>query len=150
MNALADDDKLRAITYRINGGFNGFKHRAAALDEAKAIWGDIAVAAAPRIVERGDFDDEVRKLQLLLIEHQVLRGKVDGKFGNGSYLGLYSFKTSQRMSGAGYADAATFAKLREKSRPAPTEAFDTLPQTGNEPEPIRPPMVDFADEPYAV
>ena len=150
MNALADDDKLRAITYRINGGFNGFKHRQAALDEAKAIWGDISVAAGPRIVERGDFGDEVRKLQLLLIEHQVLRGKVDGKFGNGSYLGLFDFKNSQRMSGSGYADAATFAKLREKSRPAPTEVIEALPQIGNEPEPIRPPMLDFGEEPDAV
>ena len=143
MNALADDDKLRAITYRINGGFTGFEHREAAVDQAKAIWGDITLAAAPRIVERGDFDDEVRKLQLLLIEHRVLGGKVDGKFGNGTYKGLFKFKTDHRMQGAGFADAATFAKLRQESRPAPTESFDMLPMIEDEPEPIRPPIMMF-------
>jgi putative chitinase len=138
MNALADDDKLRAITYRVNGGFNGFVHREAALDAAKNIWGDITVGATPRIVDRGDFDDDVRRLQILLIEHQRLRGTVDGKFGMGTYRGLFAFKVENRMSGAGYADAATFAKLKEASRPIATEGLLELPEIGNDPEPIRP------------
>ncbi|MEM9317933.1 MAG: hypothetical protein AAGA70_02885 [Pseudomonadota bacterium] len=139
MNALADDDKLRAITYRINGGFTNLDHRAAELARAKSIFGDINTPVARAITDRGDNDDQVRTLQLLLIEHRVLRGKVDGKFGNGTYKGLFAFKNARRMEGAGYADAATFSALRDAARPAETtEAMTALPSTEDEPEPVRP------------
>lgn len=138
MNALADDDKLRAITYRINGGFNGFTHREAALDAAKVIWGDVTTGAAPVIVDRGDAGDDVRRLQILLIEQNVLGGRADGKFGKGTYDGLATFKSRHRMSGVGYADAATFAKLRSARGGVATESIGVLPQTGSDPEPIRP------------
>lgn len=138
MNALADDDKLRAITYRINGGFNGFTHRQAALDDAKDIWGDIRSATTSGIVDRGDFGDNVRRLQLLLIEQGVLGGRVDGKFGKGTYDGLLRFKSKHRMSGVGYADVATFAKLKSANPENMTESANALPHIGQDPEPIRP------------
>ncbi|MCA8878808.1 MAG: M15 family metallopeptidase [Rhodobacteraceae bacterium] len=39
LNALADDDDIRGITRRINGGYNGIAHRQALLGRAKALYG---------------------------------------------------------------------------------------------------------------
>lgn len=138
MNALADDDKITAITYRINGGFNGAEHRAAELARAKAIWGDTA-GTATGTCDRGDFDDRVRSLQLLLIERRALTGKVDGKFGKGTYDGLFRFKTSRRMNGAGHADNETFAMLKKPGPPIDEFGGESsTPAIGaNEPEPVR-------------
>lgn len=140
MNELADDDKLRAITYRINGGFIGLEHREADLARAKIIFASEAgPASASDVTDRGDFDDMVRRLQLLLIEQGVLRGKVDGKFGRGTYRGLFEFKTAARLANPGYADPATFAALRAADLPlADTiEAIDNIPSISDEAEPVR-------------
>lgn len=138
MNALADDDKITAITYRINGGFTGAEHRSAELERAKLIWGDSS-GTATGTTDRGDFDDRVRSLQLLLIEHRALTGKVDGKFGKNTYDGLFRFKTARRMQGSGYADTATFAELKQPGPPIDTiEGGRNIPVIGaEEPEPVR-------------
>lgn len=139
MNALADDDKLRAITYRINGGFTNFAHREQELARAKAIWGDDGPQGGPEIVDRGDFSDPVRKLQLSLVTLGRLGGDVDGKFGYNTYKALFKFKNALGMDGAGYADAATFAALENSdfTESVEAEGTDDLPQIGNDPEPIR-------------
>lgn len=130
MNALADDDKITAITYRINGGFNGAEHRSAELERAKVIWSDPG-GTATGTSDRGDFDDRVRSLQLLLIEHRALTGKVDGKFGKNTYDGLFRFKTARRMQGAGYADTETFAALKQPGPPIDTiEGGRNIPVIG--------------------
>jgi predicted chitinase/peptidoglycan hydrolase-like protein with peptidoglycan-binding domain len=138
MNALADDDKITAITYRINGGFNGAEHRSAELERAKLVWGDSG-GTATGTSDRGDFDDRVRSLQLLLIEHRALTGKVDGKFGKNTYDGLFRFKTARRMQDAGYADTETFAALKQPGPPIDTiEGSRNVPVIGvDEPEPVR-------------
>lgn len=139
MNELADDDKLRAITYRINGGFTNYADRETELARAKSIWGD-AGDAMSRIVDRGDFDDNVRRLQLLLVEHGLLTGTVDGKFGFNTYKALFEFKTRMDLIGAGYADVATFRALQEDTWPlveTAVEDFVNLPKIGHEPEPVR-------------
>ncbi len=140
MNALADDDKLRAITYRINGGFTNFAHRESELARAKALWGDTdSTVIRPSFVERGDFDDKVRELQLLLVEIGALTGTVDGKFGNGTYRALRRFKESNGLNGVGYADDATFAALKREAATGMSaiEAEGPLPRIGEEPEPVR-------------
>lgn len=138
MNALADDDKLRALTYRINGGFTNFEHREAELAKAKSIWGDAALVATG-IVDRGDFSDAVRHLQLSLVSLGLLRGTVDGKFGYNTYKALFKFKSEAGFEGEGYADKATFDALND---PDFTEAISVeeagdVPVIGDEPEPIR-------------
>lgn len=140
MNALADNDKLRALTYRINGGFTNFAHREEELARAKAIWGDTdAHEGASQVVERGDFNDMVRKLQLLLVENGYLRGTVDGKFGFGTYKALRKFKTEAGLDGVGYADPETFRALRDGDSIGieSVESDEPVPVIGEEPETIR-------------
>lgn len=141
MNALAESDKLRAITYRINGGFTNFEDREAKLTKAKFIWGDDgATVLAEPIVERGDFNDQVRALQTLLIERRVLSGTVDGKFGFNTYKGLRRFKEEAGLDGVGYADPATFKALqagRDQEGIRQEQSVQELPVIGDDPEPIR-------------
>jgi peptidoglycan hydrolase-like protein with peptidoglycan-binding domain len=140
MNALADADKLRAITYRINGGFTNFEAREAELDRAKALLGDPGVAHGDReIVDRGDFSDEVRLLQRLLVDRGFLTGTVDGKFGHGTYRALVAFKSRVGLEPLGYADAATLEALRAFAGEAEgaLESGAALPRIGAEEEPVR-------------
>lgn len=140
INDLADDDKLRAITYRINGGFTNFADRESELAKAKSIWQ--VTDAAPiqsQIVDRGDFSDGVRRLQLSLVTLGLLNGTVDGKFGHRTYEALFGFKTRAGLPGAGYADKATFDALSaaETSESVAVEGVSAIPNIANEPEPIR-------------
>ncbi|MDP5215697.1 peptidoglycan-binding protein [Ruegeria sp. 2205SS24-7] len=138
MNALADDDKLRALTYRINGGFTNFEHREEELAKAKSIWGDSAMVVTD-IVDRGDFSDAVRHLQLSLVSLGLLRGTVDGKFGFNTYKALFKFKSEAGLDGEGYADKATFHALNNPdfTESMSTEAAGDAPLIGDDPEPIR-------------
>lgn len=140
MNALADDDKLRAITYRINGGFMNFERRESELSKAKSIWVDSNSGAENSgIVDRGDFSDAVRHLQLSLVSLARLGGAVDGKFGHNTYKALFGFKTELGLDGAGFADQATFDALNDAdaAEAVPVEDAGLLPMIGDEPEPVR-------------
>lgn len=138
MNALADDDKLRALTYRINGGFTNFEHREAEVAKAKSIWGDAALVATG-FVDRGDFSDAVRHLQLSLVSLGLLRGTVDGKFGFNTYKALFRFKSEAGLEGEGYADKATFDALNDPdfTETVSVEEAGDVPVIGDEPEPMR-------------
>lgn len=39
LNRYADEDSLRKVTYRVNGGYNGYQHRKALLTRARALYG---------------------------------------------------------------------------------------------------------------
>lgn len=45
LNQLADQDNLKALTKRINGGYNGLEHRQALLNKAKSLFDVIAKGA---------------------------------------------------------------------------------------------------------
>ena len=92
-----------------------------------------------KIVERGDFSDDVRHLQLSLITIGVLRGQVDGKFGLGTYKALFRFKSYAGLDGAGYADQQTFDALKEAEiiDVFPVEDDVSIPIIGDDPEPVR-------------
>ena len=139
LNAIADDDKLATITYRINGGYTNLEDRARYLKMAREIWPDDGPDAAPeRIIERGDFNDDARLLQRLLIQRGLLSGTADGKFGTNTYNALRNFKIAAVLGNTGYADAATLDALRAGSGIELADtAVEGVPSLGAEPEQIR-------------
>jgi len=80
LNVLADDDNIRAITKKINGGYNGLEDRINYLNKAKKIFkaGKAkAVDAAPgKITEKFKVSD----VQVALNKHGFVI-EVDGKMG---------------------------------------------------------------------
>jgi len=114
MNALADDDKIEAITYRINGGYTNLDHRKTELARARHIWpDDNETGAVPTpVLDRGDRGDDVESLQRELRRTGFYSKSVDGRFGYGTYKALRRFKETVGLDGVGYADEATLVALR--------------------------------------
>lgn len=116
MNALADDDKLEAITYRINGGYTNLADRKSELARARVIWPDAGEAGASPatspVLDRGDRGDDVESLQRELRRTGYYSKSVDGRFGYGTYKALRRFKEAVGLENVGYADEATLLALR--------------------------------------
>lgn len=115
MNALADDDKIEAITYRINGGYTNLADRKSELARARNIWpsADDAAATPVGILDRGDRGVEVESLQSELRRTGHYSKSVDGRFGYGTYKALRRFKEAAGLANVGYADEATLQALRD-------------------------------------
>lgn len=135
MSMLADDDKLLAITYRVNGGYTNLDDREFYLNKAREVWPDDGPATPPvQYIDRGDWNDEVRVLQRLLVQRGYLTGRADGKFGYSTYKALRNFKRSANLDGVGYADPATLQALRGSAIAA---VEGSVPSLDDEIEPIR-------------
>lgn len=69
--------------------------------------------SAPTVLKRGDSGEEVRKLQLRLIQLDYICGNgiVDGIFGGGTYDSVYDFQRLNGLSTDGVAGPATLAML---------------------------------------
>lgn len=80
LNDLADDDNVRAITKKINGGYNGLADRIQFLNKAKKIFKlkEVKVDTDPGKVVGAKF--KVRDIQEALVK-QGMRIDVDGKMG---------------------------------------------------------------------
>lgn len=114
MNALAEDDKIEAITYRINGGYTNLDDRKSELVRARDIWPDddeTGAGPAP-VLDRGDRGDDVESLQRELRRTGYYSKSVDGRFGYGTYKALRRFKETVGLDNVGYADEATLLALR--------------------------------------
>lgn len=79
LNALADKDDLRAITKKINGGYNGLADRQRYLDRARPL----IKSADPTndTIGPGSDRDAIVSLQKLLLEKKYQPGRADGKWG---------------------------------------------------------------------
>lgn len=123
-NPLADsedgtDRALRAITKRINGGYNGLPDRKAYLKKAQRLIQAVpAKAPAPSpadrapILEIGDDGRDVRTLQELLVQAGYVI-HVDGLMGPRTEAALAGFQKNYGLVVSGRADDATWAMLRE-------------------------------------
>lgn len=82
LNKLADQNKLKKITRRINGGYNGLKDRKRYFKRAKNI---LEVSIPPKtnqaIMKLGSMSDDVKTLQIRLNKIQYYIGVEDGHFG---------------------------------------------------------------------
>lgn len=115
MNALADDDKMDAITYRINGGYTNLADRKSELARARDIWPDTGETGATpvqaSVLDRGDRGEDVEALQRELRRTGYYSKSVDGRFGYGTYKALRRFKETVGLENVGYADEATLLAL---------------------------------------
>ncbi|MDD3243967.1 MAG: peptidoglycan-binding protein, partial [Eubacteriales bacterium] len=60
----------------------------------------------------GDENASVKTLQILLIEKKYLKGKADGKFGNGTLTAVKAFQKANKLTADGTVGAATWKKLK--------------------------------------
>lgn len=140
LNALADRDDLRAITRKINGGFNGFESRRAYLVRAKR-----ALAARERtavgIVDLPDADEPAPRSKIAAMQERLRAlgyalGTVDGQIGTATVGALSAFQHDNDLPVTGELDAATETALwTAEPRPLPaarTEAAaDDLREKGS-------------------
>lgn len=92
LNAFADRDDLRAITRRINGGYNGLADRAAKVARAKAAFKVGPMDDAPVLLQVGSRGEDVRVLQKRLNRLRYFVGKEDGDFGPRTDDGVRAFQ----------------------------------------------------------
>jgi putative chitinase len=115
LNDFADQDDVVAITWRVNGGFNGLAERQAALLRAKDALGIAGVApAAPHpVVQQGSRGAAVASLQYRLRDQKYLPpdSTVDGDFGPGTAAALRAFQTKMQMTADGIASLAVWKAL---------------------------------------
>lgn len=137
-NPLADsedgtDRALRAITKRINGGYNGLADRKGYYRKAVRL---MAASGAPvsrtpadrkPILEIGEDGDEVRLLQELLVKAGYVV-PIDGIMGPKTESALAGFQANHGLLGTGRADDATWEMLKavtaEGNRTRKTRSVD--------------------------
>lgn len=94
LNVLADDDKVREITRKINGGYNGLEDRINLLNNAKRVLGVKSVPAVDTKPGTIVSKFTVREVQEALVKHGY-RITVDGKMGPNT---LAAVKLFQKMN----------------------------------------------------
>lgn len=120
-NPLADSDDgteraLRAITKRINGGFNGLPDRREKLKKAQRLLaggGAVfdTISTEKPILEIGDDGKDVRRLQELLVGAGYII-PVDGRMGPKTEAALSGFQANYGLVQTGRADDATWEMLK--------------------------------------
>ena len=145
MNALADDNKLEALTYRINGGYTNIEDRRAEFRKAWSIWGRGAApqeASQPEPCERGDRGEWVQKLLSSLSDLGYLAGGGLAIFGSKTYAAVYRFQQEHGLPPTGVVTSDTWQAIdqalvwRERSPSAPgANAWDCQDLAASLPRP---------------
>lgn len=90
LNALADADNIKAITKKINGGYNGLADRIKYLEKCRAAIVDDAKPTG--LINAGSPPAQIKMLQQALTDRNYPVGKVDGKWGRMTRDAVMSFK----------------------------------------------------------
>lgn len=117
LNPLADADNLRAITRRINGGFNGLQDRLERLQKAKRLLGLTVSGMAP-----GEDGPHVEVIQSRLTRLGYFTGRIDGKFGPRTRDALMAFERDNGLAVDGIASAADIEALGDAAPRAVSDA----------------------------
>ena len=111
LNFFADQDDLRTITIRINGGLNGFDDRQAWLIKLKKVL--IGAGDLPAGAEIGSPSDDVGSLQAdLNTLGAVPPLKVDGRLGPATTAAVKAFQTAAGLTADGIAGPVTLAAIK--------------------------------------
>ena len=115
LNDFADQDDALAVTWRVNGGFNGLADRQAALARAKAALGTTgAPPAAPRpTLQQNNKGGSVASLQYLLRQAGCLPAgsAIDGDFGPGTDAAVRAFQRQHGLTADGVVGPGTWQAL---------------------------------------
>jgi len=121
INPACDNDDLRAVTIKVNGGLNGLQDRAAYLKKAKTALARLEAAAIGAaasdgnpVLHRGSENEAVAHLQQLLREAGFALA-IDGEFGAATELAVTHFQESHRLTADGIVGPQTWAALRSPS-----------------------------------
>jgi putative chitinase len=122
LNTLADQNNIRAITKRINGGYNGLADRIAWFEK---IWrmldkGAVTVPAEPDKVSAPDPETVEVQRKLVLLGYKL---KVDGHYGDATEAAIRDFQSKSGVMVDGVAGPVTIAAMDQRlnSTKAPTE-----------------------------
>lgn len=129
LNPLADQQNLKEITRRINGGYNGLDDRTKYYNRAKQVLNkdDVVDGAAPVVVpppavagqapaypgmvlRQGSKGPAVQTMQQRLVDLGYAIG-VDGNFGPGTHGAVVDFQGKKGLSNDGACGPATWAAL---------------------------------------
>ena len=99
LNELADADNIRAITKKINGGYNGLADRQRYLDKVRLLLTDDepAIPSKPSAIDKDSPSDRIKALQKALKEKNYNVGGIDGKWGKMTRDAVMSFKADNNM-----------------------------------------------------
>jgi len=107
LNALADIQDMKALTRRINGGFNGLEDRMKYYNKALAVIGGSQLTEQPSntVLKLGSKGSDVAKLQ------QALGLLADGNFGPATKEAVMKFQLKNGLAADGIAGTSTLSKL---------------------------------------
>jgi putative chitinase len=120
INTPADNDDLRKVTRKVNGGLNGLEDRSDYLRKAKIALAEmqgIAIGVQEGtgvpILRRGSNSDAVGELQELLRKKGFML-TIDNDFGPATELAVKQFQTKAKLEADGIVGTETWAALRKK------------------------------------
>lgn len=127
-NALADQNDIRALTKRINGGYNGYAERVAWFNR---LWPLLRSSAEPEQSWKVAHPSEVTKLlqgQLVQLGYDL---KVDGRYGPATTAAIVAFQQVNGLKADGIAGDLTKAAL--EARLSVTSAATGSPPVAEKP-----------------
>jgi putative chitinase len=116
LNALCDQDDIKGVTKRINGGLNGLKSRTELTERAKAVLQGHRPGEDHPVLRRGARGDTVELLQRLLAARGFPELKADGDFGPATEAAVRQFQSAHKLEVDGVVGPNTWAAL-EKAPP---------------------------------
>jgi putative chitinase len=105
LNALADAQDMKALTRRINGGFNGLEDRMKYYNKALSVLGGKISESKSTTLKLGSTGNDVVKLQ------QALGLVADGNFGPATKEAVMRFQLNNGLAADGVAGPSTLSKI---------------------------------------
>lgn len=119
LNALADKDDLRAITKKVNGGYNGLEDRRRYLDRARRLITQTMAARPDDPLIGPDASPEmIRTLQGLLAAKSYNPGGIDGRWGKLTRAAVLALKADNGL------DTSHDEILLSQAREAPARVLE--------------------------
>lgn len=129
LNDLADNDDIRGITKKINGGYNGLEDRIQRLAKVRSVISEIMAANSPTVIAPGPapepeapkepelvlaakgLNSEIVKVIQLALTHKGFPTDIDGNFGPKTEKSVKAFQKSKGLPQTGRVNVPTYNAL---------------------------------------